>query len=210
MKTDAGRIRIARAVARGEAASSALDEAAAREGEQFREDVAKPPGSQGENVDDVRAQVPSNPFDVNGSMQAQPSSSVPAADPEFDRLVADGGFDDAEGAPMEDAVMDIVDVVRNPPVASGCDAHVIARRDLPVSEVDRRRDVGVERTDREGQHRKLIMESRPIGELVAPGGGGPRTSFPLRPKAALASPPLVEQRRVSEKVSTQKRLTEVK
>ena len=92
----------------------------------------------------MRDQVPdANPFDLRGSTRAQPSTDVPAVDEEFDRLVADGGFDDADGgAPMEDAMMDIVDVVRDPPVASGCGAHVIAHRDLPISEGDRRRDLG--------------------------------------------------------------------
>ena len=42
-------------------------------------------------------------------------------------------------------------------------------------------------TDREGQHRKQIMEVGPIGELDASGGDGPRTLPPLRPKATLRS-----------------------
>ena len=65
MEHDAGRIRIARAVARNEAASSALDEAIAQEGQRFREDIEQPPGSQGERGDDVRAQAAdsANPFE---------------------------------------------------------------------------------------------------------------------------------------------------
>ena len=74
MKTDVGRLRVARAVARGEAASSALDEAVAKEGEKFRADVEQAPGSQGENgasVDDsMRVQESANPFECKRAENA--------------------------------------------------------------------------------------------------------------------------------------------
>ena len=44
-------------------------------------------------------------------------------------------------------------------------------------------------SDREGQHRKMIMGVGPIGKLDAIGGDESRTLLPLRPKAATAPKP---------------------